>query len=480
MQRRVVDQWAPPSVLSIMADLFGEHFDGSSWDAWRAFLAALFALPMTEAQVELFRQCTGREQPPVAPSREGWMVVGRRGGKSRIAALLAVYLACCREYPLALGERGIVMVVAVDRRQAKVVLEFVRALLESHPFTRALIKGDPRKESIDLTNNISIEIVTASFRSIRGRTVVAAILDEIAFWNSDVDAANPDSEILSALRPAMATIPDALLLALSSPYARRGELWNAYAKHFGKEGDPILVWRASTMVMHADPRLQPVIDAAYEADESSASAEYGAEFRKDIESFIDEATLERLVVQGRQYLPPQAGMRYVAFADPAGGSGGDSFTLGIAHLNAKGRGILDLLLERRSPFSPEQVVTEFSTVLQQYGVYKVTSDRYAGDWPVESWRKHGITCEPSERSKSEIYSDFLPLLNSGHVELVDSRRLVQQLSNLERRTARSGKDSIDHVPGGHDDVANSAAGVLVLCTLTPPQQPAGLIALSGW
>jgi hypothetical protein len=87
---------------------------------------------------------------------------------------------------------------------------------------------------------------------------------------------------------------------------------------------------------------------------------------------------------------------------------------------------------------------------------------------------------PSERSKSEIYADFLPLLNSGHVELVDSRRLVLQLANLERRTARSGKDSIDHAPGGHDDVANAAAGVLVLCTLTPPQQAAGLIALSGW
>jgi hypothetical protein len=229
--------------------------------------------------------------------------------------------------------------------------------------------------------------------------VVAAILDEIAYWPNDDTSANPDAEILSALRPAMLTIPNSLLLALSSPYAKRGALWNAYVKHYGKEGDPILVWRASTMVMHPDPEFQPLIDAEYEADESKASAEYGALFRTDIESFIDAETLERLVVQGRESLPPQAGMRYVAFADPAGGSGGDSFTMAIAHLDAKRRGVLDLLLERKSPFSPEGVVTEFSSLLQLYGVYEVTSDRYAGDWPVERFKASGTgACPVSDRS----------------------------------------------------------------------------------
>jgi hypothetical protein len=93
-----------------------------------------------------------------------------------------------------------------------------------------------------------------------------------------------------------------------------------------------------------------------------------------------------------------------------------------------------LIAERRSPFSPEGVVEEFSKALKLYGVYEVTSDRYAGDWPVQQWKKYSVRCAPSERSKSEIYSDFLPLLNSGHVELLDSPRLVLQLANLERRT----------------------------------------------
>jgi Endoribonuclease L-PSP len=50
------------------------------------------------------------------------------------------------------------------------------------------------------------------------------IADEIAYWPIDESSAEPDSEIINALRPGMATIPGALLLAASSPYARRGEL----------------------------------------------------------------------------------------------------------------------------------------------------------------------------------------------------------------------------------------------------------------
>lgn len=79
-------------------ELFGPWF-GDSWRAWFTFLAALFALPFDgEDQAVLLAQCTGRTAPPTAPAREGWVIVGRRGGKSLVAALVAVYLACFRDY----------------------------------------------------------------------------------------------------------------------------------------------------------------------------------------------------------------------------------------------------------------------------------------------------------------------------------------------------------------------------------------------
>jgi hypothetical protein len=158
-------------------------------------------------------------------------------------------------------------------------------------------------------------------------------------------------------------------------------------------------------------------------------------------------------------------MRHVGFVDPAGGSGGDSMTLAVAHAEPRSGtrvGILDAVRERRPPFSPEAVVTEFAALLHVYGIDRIVGDRYAGEWPREQFRKHGIAYEPSNRTKSDIYVELLPLLNSGRVELLDHPRLVAQLGALERRTSRGGRDTVDHAPGGHDDVANVVAGALVL------------------
>ena len=159
-------------------------------------------------------------------------------------------------------------------------------------------------------------------------------------------------------------------------------------------------------------------------------------------------------------LPPVGGVRYFGFVDPSGGSQ-DSFTLAIAH-QEKGTAVLDCVRERRPPFSPEAVVREFAELLKAYRVSTVSGDRYAGEWPREQFRKHGISYKPSEKDRSTLYLELLPAINSGKVELLDHKRLVSQLAGLERRTSRVGRDSIDHSPGAHDDVANAAAGALVL------------------
>jgi hypothetical protein len=114
------------------------------------------------------------------------------------------------------------------------------------------------------------------------------------------------------------------------------------------------------------------------------------------------------------------------------------------------------------------VVEDFCTTLASYRIGLVHGDRYAGEWPREQFLKRKVEYKPSERVKSDIYRDALPLLNSGRVQLLDNKRLITQLHGLERRTARGGKDSIDHGPGRHDDVANAAAGALVLASAWSP------------
>lgn len=465
---------APVTIIEAMEDpaIFGAAFrDGASWGAWRAFLKGVFALPMTAAELGMFQAYTTREAATTR-AREAWMVVGRRGGKSRVAALLAVYLACFRNYRaiLAPGEKGTVMLIAADRRQARVLMRYVAGALEGSPMLASLVVARTA-ESVELATRVVIEIHTASFRSVRGYTVVAALCDEIAVWRSE-DAANPDVEILAALRPAMATVPGALLVCLSSPYARRGALWQAHREHYGRDGDPVLVWQADTRSMN--PTVdEHVIAGAYASDAAAAAADYGAQFRSDLEDFVTPAVVERVVIPGRRPLPRDPGVRkYVAFVDPAGGSGGDSMTLAVAHVTPH-TAVLDLVLEVRPPFSPEAAVAHFAEALRPYDVRRVVGDRYAGEWPREAFRRQGITYEPAEHTKSQLYGELQPLLNSAGVELLDEPRLVAQLCGLERRTAWAGRDSIDHGPGGHDDVINAAAGALVLAARTAPRPLAG-------
>ena len=134
--------------------------------------------------------------------------------------------------------------------------------------------------------------------------------------------------------------------------------------------------------------------------------------------------------------------------------------MAIAHAHGD-RLVLDLIAERRAPFSPESVVADFAATLRQYRISRVKGDRYAGEWPREAFERHGVTYVPAESSKSEAYLAFLPLLNSGRAELVDHPRLLAQLCALERRTARGGQDSVDHPPNAHDDVANAVALAMV-------------------
>lgn len=451
-------QAVTPFAGTILDAMDAAALTGPSWDAWRVFWAVVYALPLSENGLEVFRRCTGRQTPPTKPVREAWVIVGRRGGKSRMAALGATFAATRRDWRavLAPGETGTIPLIAADRSQARVALGYVRGLVQLPVF--APLVADVFKERVEFTTGAAVAVHTASWRTgTRGFTVATAACDEAAFWTAE-DTATPDSAIVGALRPAMATVPDALLLGASTPYARRGELFRAWEKHFGRDESDVLVWVAASLTMN------PTLDAttvahAFEDDPAAAAAEYGAEFRKDIESLFDIETLRAVTISGRRELPPVTGTLYTAFVDPSGGSV-DSMTLGIAHAAGE-RAVLDVLRECRPPFSPNAVVEEFAAVLRSYGVTEVSGDRYGGEWPRERFAVHGITYTPSEYAKSDLYRELLPLVNGGRIELLEHSKLVAQLGGLERRVSRGGRDSIDHGPGGHDDVANAAAGAVV-------------------
>jgi hypothetical protein len=135
--------------------------------------------------------------------------------------------------------------------------------------------------------------------------------------------------------------------------------------------------------------------------------------------------------------------------------------LAIAHAEGQLR-ILDAVYEFKAPLNPEWVVQQMVPTIRTYGCGYITSDAYAGRWVMDAFGRHGIQVVHSSRNKSDIYLEALPLLRAGRLQLLDNARLASQLVGLERRVSRGGKESIDHPPGGHDDVVNAALGALTV------------------
>ena len=378
-------------------------------------------------------------------------------------AVLAVYLAALCDYRavLARGETGVALLIAPDKKQAAVLLGYAEGVLQSTPMMAQLLAGRTT-DTPTLTNGITIEVRAASFRRIRGVTCVAVLADEVAFWLSE-ESTNPDVEILNAARPALATTHGPLI-AISSPYARRGALWETYRKDYGPDGDPAILVAQGTSRDFNPSLEQSVIDRAMERDAPAAKAEYLAEFRTDIEALLTQEAVTACIDSGILERPFNRQNNYVAFVDPSGGSS-DAMTMCIAHKEGS-TVVVDVIREYKPPFSPEAVVAEYADLVRKYRCLQAYGDRYAGEWVVEQFRKHSVHYEASERTKSELYLDVLPLINSRAVALLEHEKLVRQLVSLERTQARFGsRDRVDHPRGCHDDVANAVAGAIVLAHL---------------
>jgi hypothetical protein len=451
------------SMREALADpeLLGGAIPGDSWLAWRTLLIASMGERLTDQERETFTSLTGRDVEPLEPVEELWGIVGRRGGKTRAAGTVAAYVGglCDHTANLAPGERGVIPILAASMPQAGRAFMHAKGILQHSPVLAELIDGDPTSDTIRLSTLIDIEVRPANFRTVRGVTAVAAIADEIAFWLVE-GTTNPDSAILDALRPSLATTGGPLIV-ISSPYAKRGELYSTFRRDYGAEGDPrILVAKGPSRSFN--PLLsERVVARAYERDASVASSEYGGEFRNDLEAYVSRELVEACVDLDVHERPRSLAIRYRAFVDPSGG-GADSMTLAIGHEESD-RAVVDAMRERKPPFSPEAVVEEFAALLKSYGLSDVTGDRYAGEWPREAFRRHGIAYKLADQPRSQLYQDMLPLLNSRRIALLDSPVLVAQISGLERRVARGGRESIDHPPHGHDDLANAVAGLAGLC-----------------
>jgi hypothetical protein len=432
--------------------------DLGSWQVWITTLTAAFGLQLSEGELATFRKIAGDRPPPGKRVRELWCVCARRSGKSRVAAALATYLALFEEHKLARGEIGHVLVLAPTADQARTVFQYCSGFIDGSDALRREVVSTTAHE-IKLRNNTVIGVHACSHRSVRGRTLLACVCDETAFWR-DETSATPDVEVYRAVMPSLVA-SNGMLIGISTPYRRTGLLHAKHRDHYGHAGDDVLVVQGDSATFN--PTLSAALIESHRAsDPEAAISEWDAQFRTDIAQFLSDDLIELAIDRSRPpELPPQPGIRYQAFVDASGGRH-DSYTICIGHKDNDGRFICDVLRGKEPPFDPQVVTREHAALAKEYRCVKITGDSYSADWVVSAFRESGATYESSEKSRSDLYLEGLPSFSRGLVLLPEHRRLGRELRLLERHVSRAGRDRVDHGRGGSDDYANAVFGALNL------------------
>jgi hypothetical protein len=435
--------------------------DTASWQVWSAVAKASYGLRLTATERTAFDKVAGGRNPPTRKVREFVGVASRRSGKGRIAAALATYESAIVDHRqhLSPGETGVCATISPTKAQSTIILNYCRGYFESSPLLRTKVK-DITQDEIRLKNGTIITTLVNDFRSLRGRTLLFAALDEAAFLRDD-QSSTPDIEAARALRPGLSTT-DGLLAILSSPYSRRGLLHQRYRDYYGTDSDDTLVVSGPSQVFN--PTLDAaMIEAERAADPAAAESEWFGLFRSDLAAFLSDDLIDAAVDHGRPLeLPPREDVVYQSFGDVSAGRS-DATAICIGHSEGE-TFVVDVVRGHPAPHNPADVVAELCALARQYRCTKITADNFSGEWAASAVREAGLEFRRCELPKSALYLEGLSRFTRGQVRLPNHTALLRELRLLERRTMRSGKDAVDHpAHGGHDDHCNVVFGAMWLC-----------------
>lgn len=429
--------------------------------AQETLLRAIDGLPLVNnEQRDLWTLCTGRSIDDYLEGHrypEVTVVCGARSGKdSRIAVPAVLYEALFAGHDklLARGERGIVPIVAQDLRATRVAFGYAKDYL-GVPSLAPLVE-DVKSNEITLTNGLSILAFPCTAKSLRGWSTPAGCLDELAFF--DVESADADVEVQMSIVRGGINFPNPRLFKISTPFAKKGLLYDDFQASFGKADAHRLVWRGSTFVMN--PSIAESRFARYAADDPLRYArEFEAVWQDGLSVLLPAAWVDEAVVTGLFQLPPEGGVTYAATCDASGG-GADSFTFAVGH--RVGDAIVQDCIKgwsRVNGQAPnlEGVVGEIAQIARSYRCSQITGDRYAAGWVRQAFQRAGLTYIEAPVDRSRAYLELEPLFAQGRIAILDHPTQTRELKLLEKRPRAGGSFQIDAPRGQHEDHANALA-----------------------
>ena len=425
--------------------------------AQQSFLKANYGLALNSEEREIYQRATGRSECVLAEQNESTLVAGRRSGKtSKIAAPIALYEAF-RDHHLARGDRGYVMLIAPAKYQAKIAMRFIRAYLKSSPLLKRYVVRE-KSDELELSNGVVIACYPCSHIAVRGVSIVCAICDELAFWRHEETAANPEEEVLAALRPAMATFPTAKLIKISTPYRKEGILWREFQQ---RDELDHLVWQMPSSEMN--PTLRPsFFEKERKRDEEKFRREFLGEFTDQVNAWVVLDVLEPCIVSGRTELPRVENADYVVAVDPAFKH--NDFALAVLHKTADGPVVVDHMARwagtKKAPLGFEWVCENIARIVNQYGIREVLGDQYCAPIIKQYFEKLGIHYREytfGEHTRADLFGNLRHLLVQHRIELLDVPELLRQLRSLEEHRMPKGNIDIRPSYSQKDDVAVAVA-----------------------
>lgn len=429
----------------------------------------------------LFQQAFARE--PDGRLRHNLILSGRAKKNFKTTDLILAAL-CALIGDTASGNQCFVL--ANDQDQARDDLQLAKKLIAANPTLRQWL-NDEKRNVIDRRDGRGfLEILPADASGSHGKTFRFVGFDEIHAYRSwdllealALDPSRPDAQWWITSYASLVHRPGAPLydlMQIGKAGADPRMLFSWYAADHCTDPE----FADLSPEQRANPSMASWGDPDYLAQQERrlpshmfrrlhlnlAGAAQGAAYQPEM---VMDA-----VPRGVSVRPPDATVQYTAFVDMSGGSSDDA-TLAIAHRDADGHGVLDVVMNQgqRPPFDPRLAVDRFAAVLREYRIVALTGDRYAGETFKCDFARHAMRYAVAEKPKSALYESLEPLLNGRRVMLLDVPTLEQQLIGL-----RWAGGKIDHPVGEHDDYANAVAGAVVSAVASRPARDPALIALA--
>lgn len=444
---------------------------------------------------ELYRPMVVGEQPYVRKQYKTVVgLIGRRSGKSHISCFAALYeivFGGHMQHVKTVKRRQkdgtvkesrqevIVPYIAQDLPTAKANMIYIKLFAEMSPVLADQIVNE-NSNVIEFANGIKVQPEPPVLKTGRGVAIPVVILDEVGFWYKTAESANPDFEVLRAVRASMAQFPNRKRFIISSPYTEEGILWDyAQAGTMGqnckneqdkKKYRTTLVMQASTAAME-NPQLikAGIIETLEEeqaADPDGFVREYGARFVSSIGGYLHSDVVKRAIISGRTEMRRQDIEReqmvpfYVATMDPAFRV--DSWAFSIFHRNMHGKVVQDVLRvwtpskKLKIVLDPAAIMQEIAGLCEQWGITTIHSDQYQLETLQQIALNHRLAIvgvDFTGKSKAKVFGSLAMLLQQDNLELLDQPIIYQQLVTIQKKLGAMGNVQISAPPGKHDDVA---------------------------